>query len=61
MQGVQQNFKILTYDFTSEFFNPVLFNFRKSIAFWKVPRIRPVVLLVTAAVDKGGHRALVEF
>jgi hypothetical protein len=49
--------QIPIHGFTTEFLNPILFNFQKNIAFWNVPRIRPV----TATVDEVEHRALVEF
>ena len=35
--------------------------FRKSLAFWKVPRLRPFVFLVRAAVDEDECGGLVEW
>jgi hypothetical protein len=42
------------------FFFPIFSDFRKSTAFWKVPRLRLFVLLVREHVDEDEYGALVE-
>jgi hypothetical protein len=39
---------------------PVLPDFRKSIVFWKVPRLRPFVFVVKQGVDEDKYGAMVE-
>jgi hypothetical protein len=40
---------------------PMLLVFRKSLAFWKVPRLRPFVFLVKAIVDEDECGGLAEW
>jgi len=41
-------------------FSPIVFDLRKNIAFWKISRLRHVVLRVKHSVDKDEYGELVE-